>query len=165
MEIRHVPSCYDKSQLPSLTSTQLVLFNEVHVKKVCGPPSTSMPNQRNIVFPRNEEGGVDVERGVYNTNNQPKKSTFKYEQEGIFCICVSKVEGQDGTIIGNRCPVFDYTEKKISRINAYKKEIMNGFARIRKLTSSSSPWVKKIKTEKIWLFEYVGKLKGIGKQE
>ena len=121
VEIRHVPSCYDKSQLPSLTPTQLVLFGEVHVKKVCGPPSTSLPNQRNIVFPRNEEGEVDVEKGVNNTNNQPKKATFKYEQEGRFCLGVAKVESQDGTIIGKRCPVFDYTEKKIVTINAYKK--------------------------------------------
>ena len=29
---------------------------------------------------------------------------------------------------------------------------------------SSSPWVEKIKTDKIWLCEFVGKLKGIGKQ-
>ena len=28
----------------------------------------------------------------------------------------------------------------------------------------SSPWVERIKTEKIWLCESVGKLKGIGKQ-
>ena len=72
MEIRHVPSCYDKTQLPSLTSTQLVFFDEVHVKQVCGPPATSLSNECNIVFPRNEEGEVDVERGVYNTNNQPE---------------------------------------------------------------------------------------------
>ena len=76
---------------------------------------------------------------------------------------MAKVEGQDGTIIGKRCPVFDYTEKKIITINAYKKEIRNQLERIRKLTSLSSPFVKKIKTEKIWLCESVGKLKGIGK--
>ena len=35
---------------------------------------------------------------------------------------------------------------------------------MRKLTSSSSPWVKKIKTDKIWLCKYIGKLKRIGKQ-
>ena len=29
---------------------------------------------------------------------------------------------------------------------------------------SSSTWVEKIKTDKIWLCESVGKLKGIGKQ-
>ena len=66
------------------------------------------------MFPINEEGEVDVERGVYNTNNQPKRATFKYNQEGKFCLSVAKVEGQDGTIIGKQCPVFDYTEKKIS---------------------------------------------------
>ena len=77
---------------------------------------------------------------------------------------MAKVESKYGTITGKRCPVFDYTEKKIFTIDAYKKEILNEFARIRKLTSLSSPWVKKIKTDKIWLCESVGKLKGIGKQ-
>ena len=93
VEIRHVPSCFDKSQLRSLTPTRL-----------------------------------------------------------------------DGTIIGKRCPVFDYTEKRIVTIDAYKKEMRNKFSRIRRLTSSSSPWVEKIKTDKIWLCESVGKLKGIGKK-
>ena len=92
-----------------------------------------------------------MERGVYNTNNQPERATFKYEQEGRFCLGLAKVEGQDGTIIGKHCPVFDYTENKIVTIDAYKKEIMNKFSIIRKLNSSSSPWVKKIKTDKIWL--------------
>ena len=77
---------------------------------------------------------------------------------------MAKVEGQYGTIIGKRCPVFDYTEKKIFTINAYKKEMRNELEIIRKLTSSSSTWVEKNKTEKIWLCESVGKLKGKGKQ-
>ena len=105
-----------------------------------------------------------MERGVYATNNQPKRANLKYEQEGQFCLCVAKVEGQDGTIIGKSSSVFDYTEKKIVTIDAYKKEIMNEFSRIRKLTSSLSPWVEKIKADKIWLCESVGKLKGIGNQ-
>ena len=77
----------------------------------------------NVMFlsPRNEEGKVDVKRGVYETNNQPKKATFKYEQEGQFCLGVAKVESKNGTIIGKCCPVFDYTEKKIFTIYAYKK--------------------------------------------
>ena len=62
------------------------------------------------------------------------------------------------------CLVFDYIEKKIVTINAYKKEMRNKLEIIRKLTSSSSPWAEKIKTDKIWLCESVGKLKGIGKQ-
>ena len=69
---------------------------------------------------------------------------------------VAKVEVQDGTIIGKGCPVFDYTEKKIVTIDGYKKEMRNELERIRKLTSSSSPWVEKIRTDKIWLCESVG---------
>ena len=83
--------------------------------------------QMNVIlcFQEMKKGGVYVERGVYNTNNQPKRATFKYEQEGRFCLGVAKVEGQDGTIICKHCPVFDYTEKKIVTINAYKKEMRN----------------------------------------
>ena len=77
VEIRHVPSCYEKNQLPSLTSTQLVFFDEVHAKQVSGPHTTSRLNEYNVLFPKNEEGKVDVKRGVYERNNQPKKATFK----------------------------------------------------------------------------------------
>ena len=81
-----------------------------------------------------------MKRGVYEMNNLPKKATFKYEQEVLFCLGVAKVESKDGTITGTRCPVFDYTENKNFTIDPYKKEILNELARIRKLTSSSSPW-------------------------
>ena len=77
---------------------------------------------------------------------------------------MAKLENKDGTITGKHCPVFKYTGKEIFTIDAYKKEIRNEFSRIRKLTLSSLPWVGKIKTDKIWLCESVGKLKGIGKQ-
>ena len=57
-----------------------------------------------------------MKRGVYETNNQPKKATFKCEQEGRFSLGVAKVESkEDGTITGKRCPVLYYTEKKFSR--------------------------------------------------
>ena len=59
--------------------------------------------------------------------------------------------------------MFDYTEKKIVTISAYKAEMTHKLEIIRKLTSSLSPWVKKIKTDKIWICESVVKLKGIGK--
>ena len=110
-----------KNQLPSLISTQLVFFDEVHVKQVCGTPTTSRVNECNVLFPRNEEEKVDVKRGVYETKNLPKKATFKYDQEGRFCLGVAKVESNDGTITGKRCPFFGYTEKKIVTIDAYKK--------------------------------------------
>ena len=78
VEIRHEPSWYDKEQLSSMASTQLVFFNEFHVQQVSGPPVTSKVNKHNIWFPRDEEGNIDVKNGEYDTNNQPKKATFKY---------------------------------------------------------------------------------------
>ena len=91
MEIRHEPSWYNKEQLPSLTSTQLVFFDDTHVQQVCGPPVTSLVNEHNNRFPRDEEGNFDVKNCQYGINNQPKKATFKYEQEGRFCLGVAKI--------------------------------------------------------------------------
>ena len=42
-----------------------------------------------------------------------KKATFKYEQEGRFCLGVAKIESKNGKITGKRCQVYDYTNKKI----------------------------------------------------
>ena len=96
----------------------------------------------NFRFPRYEEGDVDVKNGQYGTNNQPKKASFKYEQEGRFCLGVAQIESKNGTITGKQCPVLYYTGKKIAKIDAYKKEILKESARVRKLTSSSSKWIK-----------------------
>ena len=76
-------------------------------------------NEYNVLFPRNEEGKVDVKRGVYETNIQLE---------------VAKVESKEhGEITGKHCPVFDYTGKKIVTVDAYKKNV-NELPRIRKLT-------------------------------
>ena len=81
-----------------------------------------------------------MERVVYDTNNQLKRTTFECDQEGQFCLGVAKVESkEDETIKENCCPVFKYTGKKMFTIDAYKKEILNEFARISKLISSLSP--------------------------
>ena len=149
VEIRHEPSWYDKEQLPPLTSTQLVFFNDIHVQQVFGPPVTSKVNKHNIRCPRDEEGNVDDKNVQYRTNNQPKKATFKYEKEGRFCLGVSKIESNSGTITGKQCTVFDYTNKKIVKIDVYKKEIIKEFSRVRQITLSSSQWIKRTNTDKV----------------
>ena len=78
VETRHVPPCYNKKHISSLTSTQLLFFDKVHVKQVSGPPTKSQVNDYKVLFPRDEEGKVDVERGVYGMKNQPKRENFKY---------------------------------------------------------------------------------------
>ena len=75
---------------------------------------------------------------------------------------MAKIESKNGEITGKRCPVFDYTNKKIVTIGAYKKEILKEFARVRQLTLSSSQWIKVNTTDKVWLCKSVGKLKGVG---
>ena len=65
---------------------------------------------------------MDVERGVYNTNSQPNRATFKYEQGRQFFLGLAKIEIKyDGTITRKRCPVFDYTGNKFFAVDAYKK--------------------------------------------
>ena len=123
VEIRHEPYWYYKEKIPSLTSTQLVFLDEVHIQQVSGPPVTSKLNEDKIRLPRYEEGNIDVKNGKYDTNNQPKKATFKYEQEGRFCFVVANIKSKNGTITDKRCPVLDYSGKKIVTIDAYKKEI------------------------------------------
>ena len=60
VEIRHEPYWYDKEELPYLTSTQLVFFDKIHIQQMCGPLVTSLVNEHNIHFPRDEKGNVDV---------------------------------------------------------------------------------------------------------
>ena len=80
-------------------------------------------NEHNTWFPRYEEGNIDVKTGKYDTKNQLKNSTFKYEQEGRFCLSVAKIESKNGTITGKLFPIFDYSGEKIVTIDTYKKEI------------------------------------------
>ena len=117
----HEQSWYEKEQLTSLTSTQLVFFDGVHIQQGSGPPVTSKLNEDNIHFPRYEEGNIDIKNCKYDTNDQPKKATFKYEQEGRFCLGAAKIESKNGTITGKQCPFFYYSGKKILTIDAYKK--------------------------------------------
>ena len=68
---------------------------------------------------------VNMEQTINN-----KKATFKYEQEVRFCLGVTNIESKNGTITGKRCLVFEYKNKKIVTIDAYKKEIIKEFARV-----------------------------------
>ena len=55
-------------------------------KKISGSYTTSEINKYKVLFPRDEEEKVNVERGVYDTKNLPKMATFKYKQYGQFIL-------------------------------------------------------------------------------
>ena len=149
MEISHVPSCYGEKKLPLLKSTQLIFFDKIHIKQVSGSLTTIFLKEYNVLFTRDEEGKVDVEIGFYETNNQPKRVIFKYEQEGIFCVSVAKVESKEyGEKQGSVVRCFIIQGGNVT-IDAYKKKIDKLLERIRKLTLSSSAWAEKMKAGKI----------------
>ena len=52
----HVPSCYDKNQIPPLTPTQLVFFEEVQIEQFNGPPTTSRVKKYNVFFQEMKKG-------------------------------------------------------------------------------------------------------------
>ena len=87
------------------TSISDIHPDEVHIQTVSGPSVTSKLNKHNIQFTRDEEGNIYVKTSKYDTDNQPKKATFKYEQEGRFCLGVANIEIKNGTITGKQCPV------------------------------------------------------------
>ena len=52
-----------------------------------------------MFFPRDEEGKVNMERGVYDTNNKPKRANFQCGKEGPFCLGVAKLKSKEDRTI------------------------------------------------------------------
>ena len=71
---------------------------------------------------------MDAEIDVYDTNNQPKRATFKYNQERRFCIGIARVKSKgNGTTTGKRCLVFNYIENINVTMNDYKNKSETNF--------------------------------------
>ena len=82
-EIRYEPPWYDKEQLLSLTSTQLVFFDEVHIEQFSGPPVTSKLNGHNISFPRDKEENNDIKMvNMTQAINQKRPPSSMNKKEG-----------------------------------------------------------------------------------
>ena len=50
LEIRSVPYCYKKDQIPSLKTTQLVFFDDFHIKQLIRLSTTSHKNEYKFFF-------------------------------------------------------------------------------------------------------------------
>jgi hypothetical protein len=90
-------------------------------------------------FPKNEAGVYDEHGWIGNVNT---KLHYKYTKEGRFCVGVSAVELNDGTIEGRRCKSFDYSVKILTTITAEEKMIAEEIKSVRGLKSDGQ-WVKK----------------------
>ena len=165
MEISHEPSWYDKEQLLSTKSTQLIYFNDFHIQQFSGPAITNKCNKHNVLFPRDEKGNIDVKTGKYDTYNQPKRANFKYEQEGILWFGVAKIKSKDGTITGKWCPVFDYSRENIVTTDALKKNTENICKSLKAYLIIYHNVSNNNKTDKLCLCEPIDKLKILGQQK
>ena len=58
-----------------------------------------------------------------NINAVKYKALYKYTNEALFCLGVAKVTLLDGTIVGQRVRIFDYSSKKIVSIAEFTRRI------------------------------------------
>ena len=99
-----------------------------------------MFNDIQIRFPRDENSKYDPVSGT--VGDTEYKSTYKYAQESRVCLGVAKTTLTDGTTVGRKARVFDYSRKKIVSIAEYDKRRNDEINRVKSLPSTSSNWVK-----------------------
>ena len=103
-----LPPWFDPDILPSIDETQLVWFDEMHIKQEGG---SRMFNNMQSRFRRGPDGKYDP---TADTINPPSfRASYKYANEVRFCFGVAKVRQSDGITEGRRCKVFNYTGKEL----------------------------------------------------
>ena len=111
-----LPPWYDPDNFPSIDRSQLVWFDEMHIKQEGG---SRMFDNMQIRFRRDADG-------IYDPNSEeiadPSfRASYKYANEARFCLGVAKVKLLNGKEEGRRCRVFEYTGKRIVSINEWGK--------------------------------------------
>jgi hypothetical protein len=121
--------------LPPLSVHQIVFFDECHKKTEIGRTNDTVHT-----FPKNEAGLYDKHGRIGNVDT---KLHCKYTKEGRFCLGVSAVRLNNGTIEGRRCETFHYSEKILITITAEEKMIAEEIKRARGLKSYGQ-WVENV---------------------
>lgn len=159
------PPWFDPTKLPKLDINQIVWFDECHITQQ-GLQSAHVM-KRQVRFPRDSRGKFD-RNGEY---GQPKKEkSFKYTKAARFCFGVASVKKfQHYPSVGKRCPVIDYTGKKVVSHGEYSKKINDEIQRVKKLNASNnnSQWIinEQKNDTRIWEDDEVDMIKGIGKKK
>jgi hypothetical protein len=132
--------CFDPSNLDALTTSMIAWWDETHKKCTIGGLGHSSANRHYAVFPRDENGKLDLENGAY---DETKVDTLqvKYEKEVRMCLGVAVVENEDGIKEGVNAKPFNYSGKNIIAISEMKKKVNAEINRIKNLTYGGSNWV------------------------
>ena len=112
--------CFRECELPPIKLEQVDFWDESHKKQRVGKCKNGQ--QIEYLFPRDENGKLDLENGSYGERGFVLK--MKYEQEARFCLgcCLDldsngevKLDG-DGNRLGKTLPLFEYTKLTSSQI-------------------------------------------------
>lgn len=140
VETGKIPAYYDSSKMPKLEEDQVGWFDECHKKCLIGK-QLAAGKDTFFVFPRDENGKIDVANGTY--SEEPKfKMKVKYDQEARFCFGAAVVT-QEGSNeqVGVRCKPFDYSGKILLSIKDYKARQEAEMARVKTLSDQKGVWV------------------------
>ena len=115
------PDYFNIEKLTKLVLCQIVYWDETHMKVKIG---TSTEVKKQTMFPRDEEGNLDLVNGKYSDKRGNILRT-KYPKEVRRCCGVAKILlGSNNKEVGVRCKSFDYSDKKILSINGFEVMIM-----------------------------------------
>ena len=159
---------FDGDLQGKLSLHQVVWWDETHRKCLIGGQNPSKTFQ--ILFPRNENGDLDIENGEYSKERKTVLNV-KYEKECCLGLGVAMVTplSQDGTPlpqVGRRCHPFDYTSKVMISIDDYERLKKIEFQRVKALNGRNGYWVSSSRDDTIPYYndDPVSLLKGVGKK-
>jgi hypothetical protein len=156
-----IPDKFDLAKLTKVSINQVAFWDETH-KKVRVGQVTANGMDYQVRFRRDESGKLDIENGTY-ISKEGTQLKMKYAEEVRLCLGVVKVKLDDGTHVGKRLPVFDYSGKVILSIKDYAKQIAEEIQRVRNLQGNGGGWVESSRLAgQLWESESITLVKGVG---
>jgi predicted flap endonuclease-1-like 5' DNA nuclease len=151
-EGKTVPDWFNVEKLEIFELDAVASYDEAHSK--CTPGSDSngdvavtRDKKYILLFPRDENGRLDLENGSYNDNKKIKLTQCKYTEEvrmmhGVAMVTPIGDNGEHLPMEGRRCKPFDYTGKTLLTIPDFNKRIKDEIARVKALAhGETSGWV------------------------
>ena len=163
-----IPPGFDPRLLPKLSRNQVVFFDETHIEQEGGLVTTT---GYQIRFPRDENGRYCPASGqtplpVFAALGT--KSAFKYAGQSRLCLGVAAVRLHDGSVVGRKSRVFDYTNRRLISLKEWHKRIKEEINRVRSLKTNGkrSKWIDNMdpnNKKEVWQDDSIDKLPGVGK--
>jgi hypothetical protein len=156
----NLPDKFNVAKLTKMTINQIAFWDETHKKVRIGKVGANGVKFQ-VRFKRTPEGKVDPENGTC-LAKEGTQLNMKYSEEVRLCLGVAKVKQPDGTDLGVRLPLFDYSGKVILTIKDFDKKLVEEQQRVKNLIGCA-PWVVNNRgVGDFWEGESLVALKGIG---